>query len=83
MYRLHYLPASGHPHNFSDSSYQSQLPPYARSTAARVCTYNTYSVYIVCCQVVCAIIYIYIVLLGSLCTCPCHSLSLFLCSMYI
>lgn len=32
---LHYLPAQQHPCDFSDSTYQTQLPPYARSTAAK------------------------------------------------
>ena len=35
-HRLHYLPAKNRPQDFSDSSYQSQLPPHARSTAAQV-----------------------------------------------
>lgn len=34
--RLHYLPAKTHPHDFTDATYQTQLPPYARSTAAQV-----------------------------------------------
>ncbi|KAL5460490.1 hypothetical protein EMCRGX_G033941 [Ephydatia muelleri] len=32
---LHYLPAKTHPHDFTDATYQTQLPPYARSTAAQ------------------------------------------------
>ncbi|XP_064405626.1 spermatogenesis-associated protein 4-like [Halichondria panicea] len=32
---LHYLPAKGCPTDFSDSSYQSQLPLHARSTTAQ------------------------------------------------
>lgn len=32
---LHYLPAKSHPHDFTDATYQTQLPPYARSTAAQ------------------------------------------------
>ena len=37
--RLHFLPSKNRPQDFSDSTYQSLLPPHARSTATQVCMY--------------------------------------------
>ena len=36
LFRLHYLPPKGQPEDFTDKTYQSQLPLHARSTAAQV-----------------------------------------------
>jgi len=33
------LPSKNSPQDFSDSTYQSLLPPHARSTATQVCMY--------------------------------------------
>lgn len=36
LYRLRYLPPKTCPEDFTDKTYQSQLPHYARATAAQV-----------------------------------------------
>ena len=40
--RLRYVPSKTAPEDFTDSTYQTQLPPYARSTTSQVYHYYHY-----------------------------------------